>query len=107
VQLVHRGASYEIAMGSLTAVSAGLVVFGLAHAPGLSDPPGESGDFVLNLTLVTIGGTFALLALPGMLGGIFSAHDGMVIESPGKQMEVAGKPRLECGGPAAPTTWRF
>jgi hypothetical protein len=108
VQLVHRGASYEIAMGSVLAVSAGLVVFGFANGQGLSDPPGgSSGTFVLNLTLVTVGGTFALLALPGMLGGIFSAHDGMVIESPGKQTEIAGKPSLQWGGLAAPTTWRF
>ncbi len=107
VQLVHRGSSYEIAMGSLLAVSAGLVVFGFTYGPGLSDPPGGSGDFVLNLTLVTVGGTFALLALPGMLGGIFSAHDGMVIESPGKQMEIASKPALQWGGLAAPTTWHF
>jgi hypothetical protein len=110
VQLVHRGSSYEIAMGSLLAVSAGLVVFGFTNGQGLSEASssdGGSGTFVLNLTLVTVGGTFALLALPGMLGGIFSAHDGMVIESPGKQMEIASKPALQWGGLAAPTTWRF
>ena len=111
VQLVHRGSSYEIAMGSLLAVSAGLVVFGFANGSGLSDNTSaagsDTGTFVLNLTLVTVGGTFALLALPGMLGGIFSAHDGMVIESPGKTMEIAGKPSLQWGGLAAPTTWRF
>jgi hypothetical protein len=107
VQLVHRGGSYEIAMGSLAAVSAGLVVFGLVHGPGLSDPPGGSGDFVLNLTLVTVGGTLALLAIPGFFGGLLSSHDGMMIESPGKQMEIAGKPSVQWGGPAAPTTWRF
>ncbi len=109
VQLVHRGSSYEIVMGSVLAASAGLVVFGFANGPGLSDSgnSGGSGTFVLNLTLVTVGGTFALLALPGMLGGIFSAHDGMMIQSPGKEMEIAGKPKLQWGGLAAPTTWRF
>jgi hypothetical protein len=114
VQLVHRGHSYEVVMGTVLAVSAGLVAFGFANGQGLSDstPPGApagSGnpDFVLNLTLVTVGGAFALLALPGMLGGVFSAHDGMLIESPGKTMEMAGKPSLHWGGLAAPTTWRF
>jgi len=115
VQVVHRGVSYEIVMGSVLAVSAGLVVFGLTNGPngqGLSETTGtdgqsNNGNFVLNLTLVTIGGTFALLALPGMLGGIFSAHDGMVIESPGKTMEIASKPALQWGGLAAPTTWHF
>lgn len=111
VQLVHRGSSYEIVMGSVLAVSAGLVVFGLSNGQGLSDTgangAGTNGDLVLNITLVTVGGTFALLALPGMLGGIFSAHDGMMIESPGKQMEVARRPALQWGGLAAPTTWHF
>ena len=115
VQVVHRGVSYEIVMGSVLAVSAGLVVFGLTNGPngqGLSETTGtdgqsNNGNFVLNLTLVTIGGTFALLALPGMLGGLFSAHDGMVIESPGKTMEIAKKPALQWGGLAAPTTWHF
>jgi hypothetical protein len=112
VQLVHRGSSYEIVMGSVLAVSAGMIVFGFTYSTGLSSGstpsgPVDSGTFVLNLTLVTIGGTFALLALPGMLGGIFSSHDGMMIESPGKQMEVASKPTLQWGGLAAPTTWHF
>ncbi|HEX8791907.1 MAG TPA: hypothetical protein VF765_13225 [Polyangiaceae bacterium] len=111
VQLMHRGKSYEIAMGAALAVSAGLVVFGFENG-GLSDgtnPDGTSANpnFVLNLTLVTIGGTFALLALPGMLGGIFSAHDGMLIESPGKDKEMAGRPKLQWGGLSAPTTWHF
>jgi hypothetical protein len=110
VQLVHRGASYEIAMGSLAAVSGGLVVFGLVNGPGLSGsgPSGsQDGAFVINITLVTIGGTLALLAIPGFIGGLLSSHDGMMIESPGKQMEVAGKPALQWGGLAAPTTWHF
>jgi hypothetical protein len=111
VQLVHRGPSYEIVMGSLLAASAGMIVFGLTFDGGFGSATtgasGDSGALVLNITMVTIGGSIALLALPGMLGGIFSAHDGMVVQSPGKEMETASKPGLQWGGLAAPTTWRF
>ena len=108
VQIAHRGASYEVVMGSMTALGGGLIAFGLLNKPGLSSSNGgDDGTVVLNIVLVTIGGSLALVGLPAFIGGLAGAHDAMVIESPGKQMEIAGKPSLQWGGLAAPTTWRF
>jgi hypothetical protein len=108
VQIAHRGASYEIVMASVTAVGGGMIAFGFLNGPGLSSSgSGSDGTVVLNIVLVTIGGTLALVGLPAFIGGLLSEHDAVVIESPGKGTEIAGKPRLEWGGLAAPTTWRF
>jgi hypothetical protein len=67
----------------------------------------DNPNFLLNLLLVTIGGSVLLVTAPGGIAGWFTAHDGLLIETPGKASEMARGPQLEWGGPLAPTTIRF
>ena len=108
-QILHRGHGEEIVAGIMAAVGGGALVFGLVNGNGLVSPTGSSDDstFLVNLLLVSLGGGLALVGLPGAFLGALSAHDGLMVDVPGKASELAGRPRFEWGGPPAPTTWRF
>lgn len=107
VQILHRGHGEEITGGILTAVSGGMIAFSLLYGTGLSGSGSNDPYLVTNIVMVTVGGTLALLALPLGLGGLLSAHDGLMVESPGKPGEMADTSPLRWGGPLAPTTFRF
>ena len=123
LQVLHRGNGQEVGMGILTAVGAGATVFGLVYQGGVqagagnqtpdasgnvSNPTGASEtSFLVNLLMVTLGGSALILGLPGAIGGAVSAHDAILIETPGKASEMASGAHIEWGGPLAPTTVRF
>ena len=96
--------------GIATVIGAGATIFGLLYEGGFSGTTCSSCDttgFVIDLLAVTLGGSLVLLGLPGTLGGALSAHDGVLIETPGKASEMASGPHIEWGGRSAPTTFRF
>ncbi len=121
IQVLHRGSGTEIGLGVVAAIGAGATVFGLVYQGGVqagtgsvdssgntSNPSGASEtSFLVNLLMVTLGGSALIIGLPGAISGAVSAHDGILIETPGKASEMASGPRFEWGGPLAPTTLRF
>lgn len=110
LQILHRGNGQEVGMGIATVIGAGATIFGLLYEGGFSGttcPGCDTTGFIIDLLAVTLGGSIVLLGLPGTLGGALSAHDGVLIETPGKASEMASGPRFEWGGPLAPTTVRF
>jgi hypothetical protein len=110
VQVLHRGHGQEIVFGLVSAVGLAAVAFSFANGEGLSSGTGgnPNPDFVLNLTALAVGAGFAVVFLPGFIGGLVSAHDGLMVNVPGsKGPEMAGIPTFQWGGLAAPTTLRF
>ena len=119
IQILHRGHGQEATLSVLAAVGAGATIFGFVNGCGLSATCGPSTDstgtaisnsnpdFLLNLLMVTIGGSVLLVTAPGGIAGWFTAHDGLLIETPGKASEMARGPHFEWGGPTEPTTFRF
>lgn len=111
LQILHRGNGSEVGMGIFTGVGAALTVFGLVYDGGFSNTTGgnssDTTGFLVQVLAVTLGGSIVLVALPGTLAGALSAHDGVLIETPGKASEMASGPKLQWGGPLAPTTIRF
>jgi hypothetical protein len=120
VQILHRGHAQEATLSVFAAAGAVATLVGLTTSCGLQSQCGSTTDpatgavtsndnpnFLLNLLLVTIGGSVLLVTAPGGIAGWFTAHDGLLIETPGKASEMARGPKLEWGGPLAPTTFRF
>ncbi len=120
VQILHRGHAQEATLSVFAAAGAVATLVGLTTSCGLQSQCGSTTDpatgavtsndnpnFLLNLLLVTIGGSVLLVTAPGGIAGWFTAHDGLLIETPGKASEMARGPQLEWGGPLAPTTIRF
>ena len=112
VQILHRGHGQEVGTGVMVGLGGIALVFGLTYAPpgqsaGLGVSATDTGDFLLNVLMVTLGGSLILVGLPGMIAGSVSAHDGLLIDTPGKASEMARGPKLEWGGPLEPTTFRF
>jgi hypothetical protein len=112
LQILHRGNGQEVGMGILTAVGAGLTVFGCLYDGGFayttsSSGSGDASGLIIQILSVSLGGSIVLLGLPGALAGALSAHDGVFIEAPGKASEMASGPHIEWGGPLAPTTFKF
>jgi len=109
LQLLHRNHSAEIVAGVMSVVGGGALAFGLLNGGGLSSGASASGGdtLLVNILMVSLGGTFLLLGVPGGLAGALSDHNGVMIETPGKPAEMAGAPHLEWGGPLAPTTIKF
>jgi hypothetical protein len=106
VQILHRGHGQEVGAGVLAGVGGVAIVVGLV----LNGGPGNDSDtglFLTDVLLLTLGGSLALVGLPSLIAGAASAHDGLLIETPGKASEMARGPQLEWGGPLAPTTIRF
>lgn len=94
VQLLHRGNGGEIAAGIITLVGGGMVAFGLLNGGGLSSGDGgtRNPSLAINVVAVTLGATFGFVGLIGFLGGTFSAHDGLMVQNPGKTPELAVGP---------------
>ncbi len=111
VQILHRGHATEIVGGVMAAVGGGMLAFSLVNGPGLSSPnessSGDDGAFITNILLFSFGTGLSVYGVLGLAYGGLSAHDGLLVAVPGKAAEMAGAPRLEWGGPLAPTTLRF
>ncbi len=110
IQILHRGHGQEVTLGVLAAIGAGATIFGFVNGHGLQSDDGKGNtysEFLPNILTITIGGSLLLVTLPGALAGSLTAHDGLLIETPGKASEMARGPKLEWGGPLAPTTFRF
>ncbi len=120
VQILHRGHAQEATLSVFAAAGAVATLVGLTTSCGLQSQCGSTTDpatgavtsndnpnFLLNLLLVTIGGSVLLVTAPGGIAGWFTAHDGLLIETPGKASEMARGPHFEWGGPTEPTTFRF
>jgi len=109
IQILHRGNGSEVGMGIFTGVGAAMTVFGLVYNGGIQAGTvnGDDTSFLVNILMVTLGGSILLVGLPAALAGALSAHDGVMIEAPGKTAEMASAPRLQWAGPLAPTTFTF
>jgi hypothetical protein len=107
LQLLHRGHSPEIVGGVMAGAGGGMLAFGLLYGGGVGGTANnaDGGGLILDILMITFGGTFLLMGTVAGLAGTFSAHDGVMVEAPGKLGEMARGPRW--GGPLAPTTFTW
>ncbi len=108
----HRGHSAEIAGGvtlgaGVAAVAIGFLNGGFSSNTDANGNSTNSGAVALNIVLVTVGATAALVGLPLGIAGLAASHDGVLIEAPGRAPEMASGRGLQWGGLAAPLTLRF
>ena len=82
VTLSHRGHGAEIGLGITALVSGAAIAYGLVG--GFSE---TDGNAALDIVLVTIGGVFALIAVPGSLGAWLGSHDGAYVQRAGNGSE--------------------
>jgi hypothetical protein len=96
-------------MGVYTGVGAAMTVFGFVFNGGIQagTSNGDDTSFLVDILMVTLGGSIVLVGLPAALAGALSAHDGVMIEAPGRTPGMASGPRLRWAGPLAPTTFTF
>jgi hypothetical protein len=96
VVLARRGYSYEIVTGIMAAAGGGAVVYGLTDSNGF-----QGTGHVLDIVLVTIGGTFLFIGGLGLVSGLVTPHDMMSVQSPAQAPHDAA---WRC---AEPGTLRF